>query len=109
MAKLALRTPDDIKRLFSALGDDLEHEAMGLSDIQAIDLATLGATQGLDEFDAKGFMVMAAVAAATAWAAIRGYERNYQSLGHGLAWGTAAFMFPLPTLAYSVIADRRAA
>ena len=108
MAKMALRTPDDLKRLFSALGDDLTHEEMGLSNIQAIDLAALEAHEGLDGVDSNNLLILGAVAMATAWAAIRGYERNHGSMGHGLAWGTAGFLFPLPVVAYTAFADRRA-
>jgi hypothetical protein len=103
MPQLALRTPDDVRRLFSALGDDLTHEtgALSVADIDQLSLSgdlDMGiATEGL------GLTVLVAVL--TAWVAIQGYERNEQQMGWGLAWGALGFLFPLPSAVYAAVKE----
>jgi hypothetical protein len=103
MTQLALRTPDDVRRLFSALGDDLTHEtgALSVADIDQLSLSgdlDMGvATEGL------GLTLL--VAMLTAWVAIKGYERNQHQMGWGLGWGALGFMFPLPSAIYSAVKE----
>ncbi len=99
MANLKLRTPDDVRRLFSALGDDLTHESGGLS-VSEIDQMSL---EAMEEVDPTGLVLTLLVAVLSGFVAIRGYERNGESMGWGLTWAGLGFMFPLPTLLYSSI------
>lgn len=99
MANLQLRTPDDVRRLFSALGDDLTHESGGLS-VSEIDQMSL---EAMEEVDPTGLFLTLLVATLSGFTAIRGYERNNESMGWGLAWAGIGFLFPLPSLAYAAI------
>jgi hypothetical protein len=98
MAKLALRTPDDVKRLFSALADvPLLHENAGMSEVDELGLAETGLF-----FNTPGLGLSFLVALATGWTAIKGYERN-GSMPMGLAWGLLGFMFPVPAVVYTAV------
>lgn len=97
MANLKLRTPDDVRRLFSALGDDLTHESGGLS-VSDIDQMSL---EVMEDVDPTGLLLTLLVATLSGFIAIRGYERNNESMGWGLAWAGLGFMFPLPSLVYA--------
>lgn len=97
MANLKLRTPDDVRRLFSALGDDLTHESGGLS-VSEIDQISL---EAMEEVDPAGLLLTLLVATLSGFIAIRGYERNHESMGWGLTWAGIGFLFPLPSLVYA--------
>ncbi len=97
MANLTLRTPDDVRRLFSALGDDLTHESGGLS-VSDIDQMSL---EAMEEVDPTGLALTLVVALLSGFIAIRGYERNSESMGWGLTWAGLGFMFPVPSLLYT--------
>ena len=100
MAQLTLRTPDDVRRLFSALGDvPLTHESGHLS-VADVDQMALAGDLG-DEVDMAVLGVSLIVAMASGWAAIKGYQRNQGSMGWGLTWAGLGFMFPLPAVAYT--------
>ncbi len=100
---MRLRTPDDVRRLFSALGDELTHESGALS-VTDVDEAAL---EGITDWtiDPEGLMISLFVAAVTGWAAIKGYSRNNDSISWGLTWSALGFMFPIPTLVYSAIRE----
>jgi hypothetical protein len=101
MVQLSLRTPEDVKRLFSALGDvPLTHESGGLSVAQVDELSLSGALEGFGELD-TGFVLSLLVAAAAGYSAIKGYERNQGSLSWGLSWGVLGWAFPLPSVVYA--------
>jgi hypothetical protein len=103
---MKLRTPDDVRRLFSALGDELTHEAHGLS-VHDVDEAAL---QGdLEQIDWGSFGLTTLVAMATGWTAIRGYERHGELLPWGLVWAVLGFLFPVPAVAWTAFQDARAA
>lgn len=97
MANLTLRTPDDVRRLFSALGDDLTHErgALSVSDVDQMSL------EAMEEVDPTGLILTLAVAVLSGFIAIRGYERNDESMGWGMTWASLGFMFPVPSLIYT--------
>lgn len=100
---LALRTPDDVKRLFSALGDPLTHESGGFS------LASLDET-GLNELgegDSRALLLNLAVAAAVGWSAINAYERNARSIGWGLTWAGVSYFFPISSVIYTGVRNMR--
>jgi hypothetical protein len=96
-----LRTAADVKRLFSALGDELEHESMG----DSLSLATVeqDALQAYTPEDLSSLYISLLVAGATGWAAIKGFQRNAGSVPWGLAWGVLGFMFPVPAVVYSAV------
>jgi hypothetical protein len=97
---LQLRPQNDMARLFSALGDDLAYEdSTSLTQFEENVLAADNASDAaaLGSALAIGLIASAAVAFMASWSAIRGYERNAESLGAGLLWGLAGFMFPIPT------------
>jgi hypothetical protein len=102
MAQLALRTPDDVRRLFSALGDDLTHETGALSVAEIDELALSG---DLEEINVAGLGITLLVAVATSWVAIKGYERNHHAMGWGVTWGALGFLFPLPAMIYSAVKE----
>lgn len=98
-AKFALRTPDDVRRLFSALGDvPFTHESGGLSVAQLDELAL---SQAVEEIDWSSIGVSLAVAAAAAFSAIKSFERNQGSMPWGVGWGLLGWMFPVPSVAYA--------
>lgn len=103
---LQLRSPDDVKRLFSALGSLPRPETdLTVSDIDT--LALHGDTDNLDAFDAidpNSFMLSLLVAFATGWVAIRGYERN-KSVSWGLAWAAFGYLLPVPAIVASSYQD----
>lgn len=92
---LQLRSPDDLRRLFSALGDGLERYDADLN-LTDIEIAALQAPTG--EFNAAGLVISLVIALTTGWVAIRGYERSGRSVSRGLLWGTAGLFLPVPTL-----------
>ena len=96
---LTLRTPDDITRLFTALGDSLTHESGGYGSLSDIDELALSS---LDEADTKGIALSLAIALAAGWVAINGYERN-QSMGWGLTWAGLGYFFPLSSVIYTAL------
>ena len=98
---IALRTPEDVRRLFSALGDDMEHESgnLSLSDMEQLALAQ-AEEPGIDW---SGVGVTIAVVIAAGWTAIKGYERNNESLPWGLSWGVLGYLFPIPAVIYSAV------
>ncbi|MEE8615518.1 MAG: hypothetical protein V3T11_09950 [Roseateles sp.] len=104
MAQFALRTPDDVRRLFSALGDELTHEtgALSVTDIDNMALNGVG-LDALDEVDATGLGITVLVAMAAGWSAIKAYERNQHQMQWGLAWGVLGGLFPLPAVVYSAV------
>ena len=97
---LTLRTPDDITRLFSALGDNLTHEDGGYGTLSDIDAMTLSATEA---DSGRGVALSIAIAVAAGWVGIRGYNRNYQSMGWGLAWAGLGYVFPIPAVIYTAV------
>lgn len=103
---MKLRTPGDVRRLFSALSEDLTHEEYGLSVADVDELALSGELEQTD-WPSVGLSLL--VSLATGWSAIRGYERNAESLAWGLAWGALGFMFPVPAVAYTAYTEARAA
>lgn len=104
MADFQLRTPDDVRRLFSALGEDLTHESAGLS-VSQLDQMSLEAAEplSLDEINVTGLSLSLLVAVATSWVAIKGFQRNRGSLGWGLAWGGFGLLFPAPAVVYTAL------
>ena len=102
MADLRLRTPEDVRRLFSALGDDLTHESGGLS-VSQLDQMSLESLETLDEVNMTGLTLSLAVAVATSWVAIKAYERNSGSMPWGLAWGGLGLLFPAPAVLYTAL------
>lgn len=107
-ARMSLRTPDDVRRLFSALGDEMRHEAsgMGLSVAQIDELALEGS---LEDFDWPALGLSFLVAAATGYTAIRGFQRNDDSMWWGLGWGALGFLFPVPATVFTAVQEARAA
>lgn len=105
MANLQLRNADDLKRLFSALGEDLTHESAGLTPAQELDQLALGmaSVDELEAVDTQGLLITVLVAAAASWVAINAYERNRSSMGWGVAWGSAGLLFPIPAIAYTAL------
>lgn len=103
---MKLRTPDDVRRLFSALGDDLRHDKYGLS-VAEVDEMALSASLEQTDWPSVGLSIL--VAMTTAWSAIRGYERNAENLLWGMGWGVLGFMFPVPAVAYTAYSEARAA
>ena len=99
-----LRTPEDMWRLFSALGDTMDHESGGLSIAQVDELA-LGA-ELTEEEGLYGLGLSLLVAVAAGWSAIKAYERNNGSMPWGLTWGVTGFLFPVPAAIYSAVAQR---
>lgn len=98
MAKLALRTPDDVKRLFTALADvPLLHENAGMSEVDELGLAETGLF-----FNTPAMGLSLLVALATGWTAIKAYERN-DSMPMGLAWAALGFLFPVPAVVYTAV------
>jgi hypothetical protein len=98
MAKLALRTPDDVKRLFTALADvPLLHENAGMSEVDELGLAETGLF-----FNAPAMGLSLVVALATGWTAIKAYERN-GSMQMGMAWAALGFLFPVPAVVYTAV------
>ena len=93
---LQLRNPDDLRRLFSALGEDLARYDATDPSLTDIEIAALQAPT--TEFNAAALVLSVLVGLATGWVAIRGYERSGRSMSKGLLWGTAGLFFPLPTL-----------
>jgi hypothetical protein len=101
---LQLRSPDDVKRLFSALGD-VPTPDMGLTVSDVDTLALYGGTESsLDAIDPNSFLLSILVALTTGWVAIRGYERN-RSMAWGLTWAAFGYLLPLPAIAASYYQD----
>lgn len=99
MAQFALRTPDDVRRLFSALGDQMEHEAaLSVADVDAMALEQV---EDDGAFVALTLSVLAAAAAG--WSAVKGYQRNMGSMPWGVTWGVLGFLFPVPAVVYSAV------
>lgn len=103
MAAYELRNPDDVRRLFSALGDQMEHEAGALS-VAELDQMALQAVEDDGSMFALGLTLL--VAAGAAWSAVRGYQRNDGSVPWGVAWGALGYLFPVPAIVYSAVAQR---
>ena len=101
---LQLRNADDVKRLFSALGEDPSSLQAALSIYDA-DEASLNAPGALEAIDTTTFMLSLVVAVATGFSAIKGFERNGKSLGWGLTWGVLGFLMPLPVAAYAALKE----
>jgi hypothetical protein len=99
MAALKLRTADDVKRLFSALGDDLTHESGALS-VAEIDQLALA---GTPEIDWTGVGVSILVTLAAGYSAVQGYRRSQGSMGWGLTWAVLGYLFPAPAVVYSAV------
>jgi hypothetical protein len=97
----ALRTPDDIRRLFSALSDDLTHENLSLT---AVDAEALAPPEDDGLLTSLGISLLIAVAAG--WTAVKGYERNMGSVPWGVTWGVTGFLFPVPAIVYTAIQSR---
>jgi hypothetical protein len=103
---LQLRSPDDVKRLFSALRSELPPVSeLTLADVDALALAGGSDSGGLSEIDMSSLGLSLLVALATGWVAIRGYERGGGSMGWGLAWGLFGYLLPLPAVAASYYQD----
>lgn len=100
---LSLRPSDDVKRLFSALGE-APGDPTELSLAQ-LDEYSLTPANALADIDLSSFSLSALVAVATAWVAIRGYERNHRSIGWGLIWGVFGYLLPIPAVAVSYSRD----
>jgi hypothetical protein len=97
-AALKLRTPDDVKRLFSALGDDLTHEdALSVADVDQLALAEM------PDIDWTGVGISILVTLAAGYSAVQGYRRNNGSMGWALAWATLGYLFPTPAVIYSAV------
>ena len=100
MAALKLRTPEDVRRLFSALGDEMTHEALSVADV---DQLALYGSSGLDETDSQVLGLSMLVAMASAWTAIEGFKRNSGSMLWGIGWGLLGFLFPVPAVVFSAV------
>ena len=101
MATISLRTPDDVKRLFTALGDvPLMHEGGGLSVAQLDEMSLSGAGEEID-MTAVGVSVLVAVAAG--YSAIKGFQRNMGSMPWGVGWGVLGWLFPVPSVVYATV------
>lgn len=99
---LQLRSPDDVKRLFSALsGLEASNEDLTLADVDSL---ALQGSSALSEVDSSSVALSLLVAMATGWVAIRGYERN-KSVSWGLAWAGFGYLWPLPAIAASYARD----
>ncbi len=99
MATFSLRTPDDVKRLFSALGDvPLTHETGALSVAQLDELALSQSDEPI-EWGSVGLSLFVALAAG--FSAIKGFERNNADLQWGLGWGLLGWLFPVPSVVYA--------
>jgi hypothetical protein len=98
-----LRTPEDVRRLFSALGDALVHESGALS-LAELDQLALAAPEDDGSFAALYLSLVVAVAAG--FSAIRGYQRNSGSMPWGVAWGALGYLFPVPAVVYSAVVQR---
>ena len=97
-AALKLRTADDVKRLFSALGDDMTHEdALSISDVDQLALAEM------PEVDWTGVGISLLVTLAAGYSAVMGYRRNNGSMGWGLTWAIMGYLFPTPAVVYSAV------
>jgi hypothetical protein len=100
---LQLRSPEDVKRLFSAVYDvSGAMSDLTLADVDA--LALQNQDEGLSAVDTNSLALSLLIALATGWVAIRGYERN-GSLGWGLAWGVFGYLLPVPAVAISAYRD----
>jgi len=101
MAQYKLRTPDDVRRLFSALGDEMTHEALSVADVD---------TMALEQPEDDGFVTTLTlsllVALAAGFSAVRGYQRNAGSMPWGLTWGALGYLFPVPAVVYSAVVQR---
>lgn len=95
-----LRTPDDVKRLFSALGDEMQHETLSIA---MVDEMALSAAPGMEEGALSALALSVAVAIAAGWSAIQGYQRNAGSMPWGLTWAALGFLFPVPAVVYSAV------
>jgi hypothetical protein len=103
---LQLRSPDDVKRLFSALGE-LPSPQVDLSVSDVDQLALLGGGNPLDDIDPGSFALSLLVALSIGWVAVRAYERNGKSMGWALTWALFGYLSPLPTLGFSYYRDVR--
>jgi hypothetical protein len=103
MPTYTLRTPDDLRRLFSALGDALVHESGALS-VAELDQMALAAPE--DEGNFMGLYLSVLVALAAGFSAVRGYQRNAGSMPWALTWGTMGYLFPVPAVVYSAVVQR---
>jgi hypothetical protein len=99
MAQIKLRSPEDVKRLFSALGDDMSPYASDLS-VHDVDQVTLSE---IPDIDWTGVGVSLLVVAAASYSAVQGYRRNNGSTGWGVAWGLLGFLWPTPAVVYSAL------
>lgn len=98
-AALKLRTADDVKRLFSALGDDLSHEtdALSIADVDQLALSEM------PEVDWTGVGISILVTLAAGYSAVMGYRRNNGSMGWALSWAVLGYLFPTPAVIYSAV------
>jgi hypothetical protein len=98
-AALKLRTADDVKRLFSALGDDLSNDSSDLSvhDVDQLALAEM------PEVDWTGVGISLLVTIAAGYSAVQGYRRNNGSMGWALSWAVLGYLFPTPAVLYSAV------
>jgi len=101
---LQLRSPDDVKRLFSALGEMPASQAdLSVSDVDQ--LALLDGGSPLDDIDGGSFFVSLLVALSVGWVAVRAYERNNRSVGWALTWAAFGYLLPLPAIGLSYYRD----
>ena len=103
---LQLRSPDDVRRLFSALGE-LPAPQVDLSVSDVDQLALAGRSNPLDDIDGGSFFLSLLVALSVGWVAIRGYERNGRSVGWALTWAAFGYLLPLPAIGLSYYRDVR--
>lgn len=109
MSALQLRAPDDFRRLLSALSPvPFEDPAVDLSLYDIDERALMQRSEpalSLDNIDGSALALSVLVAMATAWVAVRAYERHGESMTWALAWGAFGYLLPLPAVAASYYLD----
>jgi len=103
---LQLRSPDDVKRLFSALGElPAPHVDLSVSDVDQLALMGGPGLSALDDIDGNSFALSVLVALSVGWVAVRAYERNGKSVSWALSWAVFGYLLPLPAIGLSYYRD----
>ncbi len=100
---MQLRPATDIKRLFSALGESPFDETTDLVRIDEQALVVDAPLASLEDLDIGVASISLSIALVAGWVAIKGYERNGQSLGWGLTWAALGWLMPVPALVVSAV------